>query len=114
MIILELNRTVGLGPKLRRVQRRPAGSTEEEYKTKASAFGNLETLTDWSEMSFTIISNSVGVVIVTTLIGNIKNFLTEIMSKKQAMLLKMGNVEWWMGKRRLPQAMRQRVRNHER
>lgn len=35
-------------------------------------------------------------------------------SKKQAMQLKMRNIEWWMRKRRLPLGFRQRVRNYER
>lgn len=35
-------------------------------------------------------------------------------SKKQAMQLKMRNVEWWMRRRRLPQGYKQRVRNYER
>lgn len=41
-------------------------------------------------------------------------FLHATTSKKQAMQLKMRNIEWWMRKRRLPQAFRQRVRNYER
>ncbi|KAK7813087.1 cyclic nucleotide-gated ion channel 4 [Quercus suber] len=44
--------------------------------------------------------------------GNV--FLHATTSKKQAMQLKMRNVEWWMKKRRLPQGFRQRVRNYER
>ncbi|PNX63819.1 cyclic nucleotide-gated ion channel 4-like protein, partial [Trifolium pratense] len=30
------------------------------------------------------------------------------------MELKMKNIEWWMNKRRLPQELRQRVRNYKR
>lgn len=41
-------------------------------------------------------------------------FLNATASKKQAMKLKMRNIEWWMSKRRLPQGLRQRVRNYER
>lgn len=41
-------------------------------------------------------------------------FLHATTSKKQAMQLKMRNLEWWMRKRRLPQGFRQRVRNYER
>lgn len=41
-------------------------------------------------------------------------FLHATTSKKQAMQLKMRNIEWWMRKRHLPQGFRQRVRNYER
>lgn len=41
-------------------------------------------------------------------------FLHATTSKKQAMQLKMRNIEWWMSKRRLPRGLRQRVRNFER
>ncbi|PHU07459.1 Cyclic nucleotide-gated ion channel 4, partial [Capsicum chinense] len=41
-------------------------------------------------------------------------FLHATTSKKQAMQLKMRNVEWWMRRRRLPQVFKQRVRNYER
>ncbi|KAG8386261.1 hypothetical protein BUALT_Bualt03G0130500 [Buddleja alternifolia] len=79
-----------------------------------STFGNLESTTDWLEVVFIIIVLTTGLLLVTMLIGNIKVFLHATTSKKQAMQLKMRNVEWWMRKRRLPQAFRQRVRNYER
>ncbi|XP_040931717.1 cyclic nucleotide-gated ion channel 4 isoform X2 [Gossypium hirsutum] len=41
-------------------------------------------------------------------------FLHATTSKKQAMQLKMRNIEWWMRKRRLPSGFKQRVRNYER
>lgn len=41
-------------------------------------------------------------------------FLHATTSKKQAMQLKMRNIEWWMRKRQLPMGFRQRVRNYER
>ena len=41
-------------------------------------------------------------------------FLHATTSKKQAMQLKMRNIEWWMRKRHLPSGFRQRVRNYER
>ncbi|BBH01854.1 cyclic nucleotide-gated cation channel 4 [Prunus dulcis] len=41
-------------------------------------------------------------------------FLHATTSKKQAMQLKMRNIEWWMRKRHLPQGFRHRVRNYER
>ncbi|KAL2476132.1 Cyclic nucleotide-gated ion channel 4 [Abeliophyllum distichum] len=79
-----------------------------------STFGNLESTTDWLEVVFIIFVLTTGLLLVTMLIGNIKVFLHATTSKKQAMQLKMRNVEWWMRKRRLPLAFRQRVRNYER
>ncbi|KAL1811537.1 hypothetical protein ACET3Z_021602 [Daucus carota] len=79
-----------------------------------STFGNLESTTDWLEVVFIIIVLTSGLLLVTMLIGNIKVFLHATTSKKQAMQLKMRNVEWWMRKRHLPQEFRQRVRNYER
>ncbi|KAJ6950291.1 hypothetical protein NC651_004074 [Populus alba x Populus x berolinensis] len=43
-----------------------------------------------------------------------KVFLHATTSKKQAMQLKMRNIEWWMRKRHLPTGFRQRVRHYER
>ncbi|XP_051125590.1 cyclic nucleotide-gated ion channel 4-like [Andrographis paniculata] len=79
-----------------------------------STFGNLESTTDCLEVVFIIIVLTSGLLLVTMLIGNIKVFLHATTSKKQAMQLKMRNIEWWMRKRRLPQPFRQRVRNYER
>ncbi|VFR02788.1 unnamed protein product [Cuscuta campestris] len=79
-----------------------------------STFGNLESTTDWLELVFIIIVLTSGLLLVTMLIGNIKVFLHATTSKKQAMQLKMRNVEWWMRRRRLPQEFRHRVRNYER
>ncbi|KAK7312970.1 hypothetical protein VNO77_37257 [Canavalia gladiata] len=79
-----------------------------------STFGNLESTTEWLEVVFNIIVLTSGLLLVTMLIGNIKVFLHATTSKKQAMQLKMRNIEWWMRKRRVPQGFRQRVRNYER
>ncbi|TKY49043.1 Cyclic nucleotide-gated ion channel 4 [Spatholobus suberectus] len=79
-----------------------------------STFGNLESTTERLEVLFNIIVLTSGLLLVTMLIGNIKVFLHATTSKKQAMQLKMRNIEWWMSKRRLPQGFRQRVRNYER
>ncbi|XP_019247060.1 PREDICTED: cyclic nucleotide-gated ion channel 4-like isoform X2 [Nicotiana attenuata] len=79
-----------------------------------STFGNLESTTDWLELVFIIIVLTSGLILVTMLIGNIKVFLHATTSKKQAMQLKMRNVEWWMRRRRLPQDYKQRMRNYER
>ncbi|KAF5478752.1 hypothetical protein F2P56_005286 [Juglans regia] len=79
-----------------------------------STFGNLESTTEWLEVVFNIIVLTSGLLLVTMLIGNIKVFLHATTSKKQAMQLKMRNLEWWMKKRRLPPGFRQRVRNYER
>lgn len=79
-----------------------------------STFGNLESTTEWLEIVFNIITLTSGLLLVTMLIGNIKVFLHATTSKKQAMHLKMRNMEWWMRKRYLPQGFRQRVRQYER
>ncbi|KAI9093373.1 hypothetical protein K1719_027387 [Acacia pycnantha] len=79
-----------------------------------STFGNLESTTEWLEVVFNIIVLTSGLILVTMLIGNIKVFLHATTSKKQAMQLKMRNIEWWMRKRHLPSGFRQRVRNYER
>ncbi|KAF5949100.1 hypothetical protein HYC85_015057 [Camellia sinensis] len=79
-----------------------------------STFGNLESTTDWLEVVFIIIVLTTGLLLVTMLIGNIKVFLHATTSKKQAMQLKMRNIEWWMRRRRLPPLFKQRVRNYER
>ncbi|PQQ16402.1 cyclic nucleotide-gated ion channel 4 [Prunus yedoensis var. nudiflora] len=79
-----------------------------------STFGNLESSTEWLEVVFNIIVLTSGLLLVTMLIGNIKVFLHATTSKKQAMQLKMRNIEWWMRKRHLPQGFRHRVRNYER
>ncbi|KAF8413989.1 hypothetical protein HHK36_001987 [Tetracentron sinense] len=79
-----------------------------------STFGNLESTTEWLEVVFNIIILTTGLLLVTMLIGNIKVFLHATTSKKQAMHLKMRNVEWWMKRRHLPQGFRQRVRQYER
>ncbi|KAK9077524.1 hypothetical protein SSX86_005861 [Deinandra increscens subsp. villosa] len=79
-----------------------------------STFGNLESTTDWLECVFIIIVLTTGLLLVTMLIGNIKVFLHATTSKKQAMQLKMRNIEWWMRRRHLPQEFKQRVRNYER
>ncbi|KAF5730616.1 Cyclic nucleotide-gated ion channel 4 isoform 1 [Tripterygium wilfordii] len=79
-----------------------------------STFGNLVSTTEWSEGLFNIIVITTGLLLVTMLIGNIKVFLQATTSKKQAMQLRMRNIEWWMRKRELPHGFRQRVRNYER
>ncbi|AES66743.2 cyclic nucleotide-gated ion channel-like protein [Medicago truncatula] len=79
-----------------------------------STFGNLQSTTERMEVVFNTIILTSGLLLVTMLIGNIKVFLHATTSKKQAMKLKMTNMEWWMNKRRLPQGLRQRVRNYER
>ncbi|KAK1583168.1 hypothetical protein Q3G72_021480 [Acer saccharum] len=79
-----------------------------------STFGNLESTTEWLEVVFNIIVLTGGLLLVTMLIGNIKVLLHATTLKKQAMQLKMRNIEWWMRKRQLPQGFQQRVRNYER
>ncbi|KAL2944004.1 Cyclic nucleotide-gated ion channel 4, partial [Bienertia sinuspersici] len=78
-----------------------------------STFGNLESTAEWLESLFVIIVLTSGLLLVTMLIGNIKVFLHATTSKKQAMQLRMRNVEWWMKKRKLPYQLKQRVRNYE-
>ncbi|KAI4374723.1 hypothetical protein MLD38_012685 [Melastoma candidum] len=79
-----------------------------------STFGSLESTTEWLEVVFNIIVLTSGLILVTMLIGNIKVFLHATTSKKQAMQLKMRNIEWWMRKRNLPKGFRRRVRDYER
>eukprot|EP00262_Sarcandra_glabra_P016318 TRINITY_DN5285_c0_g1_i1.p1 TRINITY_DN5285_c0_g1~~TRINITY_DN5285_c0_g1_i1.p1 ORF type:complete len:473 (+),score=22.79 TRINITY_DN5285_c0_g1_i1:39-1457(+) len=79
-----------------------------------STFGNLESTTEWLEVVFNIIILTSGLILVTMLIGNIKVFLHATTSKKQAMHLKMRNMEWWMRRKHLPQNFRHRVRQYER
>ncbi|KAJ3704680.1 hypothetical protein LUZ61_008385 [Rhynchospora tenuis] len=79
-----------------------------------STFGNLESTTEWLEIVFNIITITGGLILVTMFIGNIKVFLHATTSKKQAMHLRMRNVEWWMKRKQLPQSFRQRVRQYER
>ncbi|KAH9626800.1 hypothetical protein KSS87_001959 [Heliosperma pusillum] len=78
-----------------------------------STFGNLESTAEWLESFFVIIVLTSGLLLVTMLIGNIKVFLHATTSKKQAMQLRMRNIEWWMSKRKLPVNLKQRVRNYE-
>ncbi|GAB4849554.1 Cyclic nucleotide-gated ion channel 4 [Ancistrocladus abbreviatus] len=78
-----------------------------------STFGNLESTAEWIESVFVIIMLTSGLLLVTMLIGNIKVFLHATASKKQGMQSRMRNIEWWMGKRKLPPELKQRVRNYE-
>lgn len=78
-----------------------------------STFGNLESTTEWLESVFIIVVLTSGLLMVTMLIGNIKVFLHATTTKKQAMQLRMRNIESWMKKRSLPTDLRQRVRNYE-
>ncbi|KAL8141323.1 hypothetical protein V2J09_007344 [Rumex salicifolius] len=78
-----------------------------------STFGNLAATAEWVESVFVIVVLTSGLLLVTMLIGNIKVFLHATTSKKQAMQLRMRSVEWWMRKRKLPQNLKQRVRNYE-
>ena len=71
-----------------------------------STFGNLESTTEWLEVVFNIIVSTSGLLLVTMLIGNIKVFLHATTSKKQAMQLKMRNIEWWTRKRHLSQGFK--------
>lgn len=67
-----------------------------------------------SLLSIILDKNYVVVYIVTNYDSGMKVFLHATTSKKQAMQLKMRNIEWWMRKRHLPPGFRQRVRNYER
>lgn len=48
-----------------------------------------------------------------SLANKMQVFLHATTSKKQAMQLRMRNIEWWMKKRKLPLKLKQRVRNYE-
>lgn len=105
-----------------------------------STFGGaLECTANWPEIVFNIIVITTGLLLVTMLIGNIKVkaslrlmwywfcvyndacmilllqvFLHSTTSKKQSVHLKMQSLDWWMRRRKLPQGIRQRVRQYER
>uniref|UniRef100_A0A0D9WIB8 Cyclic nucleotide-binding domain-containing protein n=2 Tax=Leersia perrieri TaxID=77586 RepID=A0A0D9WIB8_9ORYZ len=79
-----------------------------------STFGNLESTTEWLEIVFNIITITGGLILVTMLIGNIKVFLNATTSKKQAMHTRLRSLEWWMKRKDVPHAFRQRVRQFER
>ncbi|KAK9133749.1 hypothetical protein Scep_013277 [Stephania cephalantha] len=79
-----------------------------------STFGTLQSTTNWLEVVFNIIMLTAGLLLVTTLIGNIKVSLQATTSKKLGMHLKMRNIEGWMQQRQLPQGLKQRVRQYER
>ncbi|CAH9083514.1 unnamed protein product [Cuscuta europaea] len=78
-----------------------------------SSFGNLKNMTDELEVVFMILILTSGVLLVTMFIGSTKVFFRSMTSKKEAVHLKMRNIEWWMKKRRLPPTIIQRVRNYK-
>ncbi|KAF0918683.1 hypothetical protein E2562_025809 [Oryza meyeriana var. granulata] len=59
-------------------------------------FGNLESMMEWLEIVFNIITITTGLILVTMLIGNIKVFLNATTLKKQAMHTRLRSLEWWM------------------
>ncbi|CAL9130186.1 unnamed protein product [Musa textilis] len=79
-----------------------------------STFGTIESTTEWVEITFNIIIVTSALLLVTTLIGNIKVFLHATTSKEQALHSKMRSLDRWMRRRNLPFGIRQRVRQYER
>ncbi|KAJ8459716.1 hypothetical protein OPV22_032642 [Ensete ventricosum] len=79
-----------------------------------STFGTIESTTEWVEITFNIIIVTSALLLVTTLIGNIKVFLHATTSKKQALHSKLRSLDRWMRRRNLPFGIRQRVRQYER
>ncbi|KAG6495238.1 cyclic nucleotide-gated ion channel 4-like [Zingiber officinale] len=79
-----------------------------------STFGTIESTTEWLEIAFNIVIVTSALLLVTTLIGNIKVFLHATTSKKQALHSKMRSLDRWMRRRNMPVEIRQRVRQYER
>lgn len=99
--------------------------TEQSWSTKIlypifwgimtlSSFGNALTPSNHSlEAAFCIIVITCGLLLFTLLIGNIQVFLQSITSKKEAMKIRIRDLEWWMRRRQLPARLRHRVRRYE-
>eukprot|EP00250_Pteridium_aquilinum_P014526 c22042_g1_i1 orf=687-2840(+) len=80
-----------------------------------SSFGNaLQPSNQTLEVSFSIIVITCGLILFTLLIGNIQVFLHSITAKKEAMKLRLRDLEFWMHRRQLPSRLRRRVRRYER
>ncbi|MCO5550500.1 hypothetical protein L7F22_003987 [Adiantum nelumboides] len=80
-----------------------------------SSFGNaLQPSDQVVEVVFSIIVITCGLLLFTLLIGNIQVFLHSITAKKEAMKLRLRDLECWMRRRQLPSRLRHRVRRYER
>lgn len=80
-----------------------------------SSFGNaLQPSDNNLEVVFSIIVITCGLLLFTLLIGNIQVFLHSITAKKEAMKLRLRDLECWMRRRQLPSRLRHRVRRYER
>ncbi|KAI5077311.1 hypothetical protein GOP47_0007135 [Adiantum capillus-veneris] len=80
-----------------------------------SSFGNaLQPSDQVVEVVFSIIVITCGLLLFTLLIGNIQVFLHSITAKKEAMKLRLRDLECWMRRRQLPPRLRHRVRRYER
>ncbi|EPS68288.1 cyclic nucleotide-gated ion channel 2, partial [Genlisea aurea] len=74
---------------------------------------NLEPTSQSLEVVFSISMVLGGLLLFTTLIGNIQVFLHAIMMQRRKMQLHYREMEWWMRHRRLPEKLRRRVRRYE-
>ncbi|KAH7428913.1 hypothetical protein KP509_09G023200 [Ceratopteris richardii] len=80
-----------------------------------SSFGNaLQPSDQLVEVCFSIIVITCGLLLFTLLIGNIQVFLHSMTAKKEAMKLRLRDLECWMRRRQLPSRLRHRVRRYER
>ncbi|KAK9061779.1 hypothetical protein SSX86_018962 [Deinandra increscens subsp. villosa] len=55
----------------------------------------------------------IGVILFTSLIGNIQVFLQALAGRTTKMQMKLTDMEWWMKRRQLPSSLRRRVRHFE-
>ncbi|KAI5064433.1 hypothetical protein GOP47_0021332 [Adiantum capillus-veneris] len=80
-----------------------------------SSFGNaLQPSNHSLEVLFSIAVITCGLLLFSLLIGNIQVFLHSITAKKEAMKLRLRDLERWMRRRQLPSRLRHRVRRYER
>ncbi|XP_076959814.1 cyclic nucleotide-gated ion channel 2-like [Bidens hawaiensis] len=82
--------------------------------TSFSTMGNiLEPTSEVLEVTFSCYMVIVGVILFTSLIGNIQLFLYAIAGRTTKMQMKLTDMEWWMKHRQLPSSLRKRVRHFE-
>nr|XP_043633536.1 cyclic nucleotide-gated ion channel 2-like [Erigeron canadensis] len=82
--------------------------------TSFSTMGNiLEPTSDVLEVILSIYMVIIGLILFTSLIGNIQVFLYALTGKATKNQVKFRDMEWWMRRRQLPSDLRRRVRHFE-
>ncbi|KAI3520874.1 hypothetical protein L1887_10327 [Cichorium endivia] len=82
--------------------------------TSFSTMGNvLEPTCDILEVILSCYMVLVGLLLFTTLVGNIQLFLYALVGRTTRAQIKLRDMEWWMKRRQLPSALRKRVRHFE-